>query len=320
MPVPHTFNTKFLVLLSLATFALLSTACGADATPQATPTFPPLDIITSTLPPTQTPRPSATPEPPTPTVPVDPVEGQTTSQLNVRSAPSAESDLLGTLPIFSKVEIIGKDPASAWWMIVYPESPNGTGWLTAQYVLVTSGAERVPVFNSPAQSETEPPTPGTTSEPGAAPTVQEGSAAAPSPDAPQADQSLASAFEDGDSAQAPAVSIVLSKASVRSFNYNSDISAPAGDLEDWVQFRLDGQAGSQITVSVVLNCTGSGAFNVELIQNSSTLQGWQEIPCGRASQLVLNLFVGAPYTLHLSPTQANNIQKYINYTLSVTLQ
>jgi len=274
-------------------------------------------IITATLPPTQTPHPSITPEPPTPTMPVEPVEGQTTSQLNVRSAPSAESDLLGTLPIFTKVQIIGKDPTSTWWLILYPESPNGTGWLTAQYVLVTSGAETVPVFNSAAQDAGESQASETTPETGADPGAQNGSAAAPSQ---QAAQSLASAFEDGDSSQAPAVSITLSKASVRSFNYSSDVSAPAGDLEDWVQFWLNGQTGSQITVSVVLNCTGSGTLNVELIQNNAALQGWQGISCGHPSQLVLSLFVGAPYTLHLSPTQTDNIQKYINYTLNVSLQ
>jgi uncharacterized protein YgiM (DUF1202 family) len=247
-------------------------------------------------------------------VPVAPVEGQTTSQLNVRSAPSAESDLLGSLQIFTKVQIVGKDPAGAWWMIVYPESPTETGWVTAQFVQVTTNTENVPVFRDQAQATTVD---VSASETGAATTVEAGGAGDP----PVASTlSLAAAFPDGDSAQAPAVSIALTKASVRSFNYNSDLSAPTGDPEDWVQFRLDGQAGQEATVSVILNCSGSGALSVELKQNNSVLQGWQEIACGHPSQLVLNLFVGAPYTLHLSLVQVNNIQKYINYTLSVALQ
>jgi uncharacterized protein YraI len=318
--VPHTHNVKSFVIVSLVIVALLSTACSADANPQATPTFPPLVIITSTLPPTQTARPSATLPLPTATVLVAPVEGQTTSQLNVRDAPSAEGALLGTIPIFTKIQIVGKDPASAWWMIVYPEGPSGTGWVTAQFVLVTSGAETVPVYNSPTQSAASSPDPVTTPETETGPTVEPGSAPAPSPASPPADQSLASAFEDGDSSQAPAVSIALSKSSVRSFNYSSDVSSPSGDPEDWIQFRLDGQTGQPITVSVVLNCTGSGALSIELMQNNSVLQGWQEIPCGHPSQLVLNLFVGAPYTLHLTTMRASDIQKYINYTLSVALQ
>jgi hypothetical protein len=302
----------------LAVFTLLSAACNPEALPPDPPTPTPLMIITSTLPPTQTPRPSATPEPPTPTVPVAPVEGQTISQLNVRSAPSAESDLLGTIQIATKVQIVGKDPTSTWWVIVYPESPTGTGWVTAQFVQVTAGTENVPVFKDQAQ-----PGPGNTSatvtvpEGGAAPTVEAGGAAIP---AAAPTLSLAAAFPDGDSAQAPAVSILLTKASVRSLNYSSDLSAPEGDPEDWVQFKLGGPSGQQTTVSVVIGCSGSGTLSVELIQNNSVLQGWQEIACVHPGQLILNLFVGAPYNLRISPTQTNNIQKYINYTLTVALQ
>jgi len=316
--VPHQRLTNSIVLLALAGFALLGAACSPEAVPADTPT-PTVLVITATLAPTQTPRPSATPAPPTPTEPVNPVEGQATSQLNVRSAPSAESEQLGSVQIFEKVQIVGKDPSGAWWLIVFPDSPTGTGWITAQFVQVT-GTEDVPVFNGPAQGANDTPVPVTTAETGAGPTVEPGSTAAPAAASPQPSQALASAFEDGDSAQAPAVSIALSKASVRSFNYSSDLSSPQGDPEDWIQFRLDGQAEQPVTVSVVFNCTGSGAWSVELIQNNAVLQGWQDLTCGRPSQLLLNLFVGAPYTLHLAPAQGNDIQKYINYTLIVSIQ
>jgi hypothetical protein len=306
-----------LTFIILAVIALLNTACSPEGIAPDTPTPTPLVIITATLPPTQTPRPSATPEPPSPTVPVAPVEGQTISQLNVRSAPSADSDLLGTVQIFTKVQIVGKDPTSTWWMIVYPESPTGTGWITAQFVQATN-TENVPVFNSQAQQGTGN-APATVAPPeaGAGPTVDTGSVAVSSP---ASSSSLAAAFPDGDSAQSPAVSIVLSKASVRSFNYSSDISSPEGDPEDWVQFKLDGPSGQETNVSVVLNCSGSGALSVELIQGNSALQSWQDITCGHPGQLLLNLYVGAPYYLRISPTQVNNIQKYINYTLIVSLQ
>ena len=134
---------------------LVSTACSAEVTVPDTPTPTPLLIITATLPPTQTPRPSPTPEPATPTVPVAPAEGQTISQLNVRSAPSAESDLLGTVQIFANVQIVGKDPTSGWWMIVYPASPTGTGWVTAQFVQV-SDPSNVPVIGAQPQGRTIP--------------------------------------------------------------------------------------------------------------------------------------------------------------------
>ena len=111
----------------------------------------------------------------------------------------------------------------------------------------------------------------------------------------------------------------LQRSAMRSFNYSSDISFPDGDTEDWVRFTLEGQAGQQITVSVVLNCSGSGALEVELIQNSVLLQGWDNIACGQASQLQLYLFAGAPYDLHLLPSRNNSALSYIAYTVIVQL-
>ena len=317
-PVPSNRLRPSGIAIFLAAFMLLNTACSPKATMPDTPTPTPLLFITATLPPTQTPVPSPTLAPPTATEVVTPAEGQTTAQLNVRSAPSAEGDLLGSLPIGTKIQIVGKNPAGTWWLIAYPDSPNGTGWVTAQYVQATN-TENVPVISNSNQPQPS----GDAPSPGAAPVAE----TSPSPGAGGAGDppvaptlSLASAFADGDSAQAPAVSIILSKASVRSFNYSSDVSAPDGDPEDWVQFTIDGQAGQGMTVSVRLDCTGSGALSVELIQNNSRLQGWQDITCGHSNQLILNLYVGAPYDLRISQTQANNIQKYISYTVIVTLE
>jgi len=249
-------------------------------------------------------------------VPFTPVEAQTTSQLNVRSAPSAEGELLGTVQIFDKVQIVGKDPTGGWWMILYPESPTGTGWITAQFVQATN-TQDVPVFSGQAQLAGDDPATDTNSETEAGPTVEPGSVAVPSE---EPTLTLATAYQDGDSTQSPAVSITLSKASVRSFNYSSDISSPAGDPEDWIQFTLDGQFGQQTNVSVILNCTGSSTMNIELIQNDSRLQSWDNIACGPPSQLLLSLFAGSPYYLRLLPSQTNNALNYINYSLLVSLQ
>jgi len=286
-----------------------TTACSAEVTVPDTPTPTELVIITATLPPTGTPPPSPTLEPATATPVVAPVEGQTISQLNVRSEPSAESNLLGTIQIGTNVQIVGKDPTSGWWMIVYLESPTGIGWVTAQFVQVADPSN-VPVFGGSASSPVNTPISG------AGPTVAAGGGPISSP-APTL--SLATAFPDGDSPQSPAVSITLSKASLRSFNYSSDISSPEGDPEDWVQFTLDGQFGQQTNVAVILNCSGSSALNVELIQNNALLQGWQEITCGQPSQLQLYLYAGAPYYLRLYPAQGNGPVNYVAYSVVVQL-
>lgn len=242
-------------------------------------------------------------------MPVAPSEGQTTSQLNVRSAPSADSAKLGTINIFAKVQIVGQDPTSDWWMIVYPESPTGTGWITAQFVQVPDSSN-VPVIAA------QPQTVENTPEGEAGPTVEAGSVITPSP-APTL--ILVTALPDGDSALSPAVSITLSAASTRSFSYSSDISSPEGDPDDWVQFTLDGQPGQQTTVSVALDCSGSSDLNLELVQNGTLLQGWENIACGQRSELHLFLFAGAPYSLRLYPAQGIGSLNYVAYTVIVQL-
>ena len=294
---------------------LSSTACSAEVTYPDTPTPTQQFVITATLPPTQTLRPSPTSEPATATPLVDPVEGQTISQLNVRSAPSAESNLLGSIPLATTVQIVGVDPTSGWWLIVYPQSPNGMGWVIAQFVQV-SNPQDVPVVSGGApvaeNTPTAQPVPGAE----ASPTVGAGGASPPSPGPTL---SLVTAFPDGDSVQSPAVSITLAKNSTRSFTYSSDISSPEGDPEDWVQFTLEGQSGQQTIVAVIFNCSGSNALNVELIQNQVLLQGWQDINCGQPSQLQLYLYSGSPYYLHLVPAQGANPVNYVAYTVTVQL-
>jgi len=111
--------------------------------PISTPTPP---VITLTLPATLPPVPTDTVTPP-PAPTIIPVEGTTSTQINVRAEPSTASTILGIIPANAKVEITGKDPGESWWEINYPSGRgvNGKGWVTAQYVITTSGAE-VPII------------------------------------------------------------------------------------------------------------------------------------------------------------------------------
>jgi len=370
----------------LAALALLASACGPSEPPPPTATDTPL-FITATLPPTLTPRPSPTVAPPTATPPVTPVEGQTTTQLNVRAAPSAASENLGTVTIFSRVQIVGKDPDENWWMIQFPEGPNGVGWITADYVQV-SGDPDVPVIGAapPSQGGSAPAEveatatvietvnvrsgPGTdynavgTVEAGqqvsltakdtlgawlqiAYPASPEGrgwvnaaflqaqgveglpiitesgqvigtGTPAPIPAGPT--PTVIAALPDGDSAAAPAAGLTLSPAELLSFSYSSDLSSPQGDAEDWVNFVIGGPSGKPETVSVVITCTGNSMLNLELIQNTSRLQAWSDVSCEGPKQLILSLFAGAPYTLHLLPSQGGSGLNYVSYTLTVSLR
>ncbi len=108
-------------------------------------------IITATLPPSPTLQPTDTPLPPPPSPTVAPVEGITSTQINVRSAPSTVSNVLGILPANSKVQIVGKDPGENWWQIIYGQGNDGKGWVTAKYIKTASKPE-VPVIGGSASN------------------------------------------------------------------------------------------------------------------------------------------------------------------------
>jgi len=102
-------------------------------------------VITVTHPPSPTLRLSETPLPPPPTPTVAPIQGTTSTQLNVRAAPSTASEVLGIIWAQQSVQIIGQGPGGNWWQIFYEASGNGKGWVTAQYV-ETAGKPDLPVI------------------------------------------------------------------------------------------------------------------------------------------------------------------------------
>jgi uncharacterized protein YraI len=148
-------NSKRATILLIALGLLsASTACSValvgNETPAATPT---IGLITATLPPTQTPHPSGTPIPPTPTITVQPVAGVTTTQVNVRGEPSLDAAVLGVIAATQTVQIIGQDNTRKWWMIQYDKGPDGLGWITAEFVRAPFNID-VPVIGGPAETDT----------------------------------------------------------------------------------------------------------------------------------------------------------------------
>ena len=143
-------NSKLLSILIL--LGLLSAGCAVTESPPPTPT---VSRVTASLPPTLPAPPTVTPPPPTPIPTLPPVAGTTTTQLNVRTQPSTGAESLGLLPIFSAVQILGRDAGGNWYQIVYPAGPGGKGWLTAQYVQVEAGVE-VPTLASGPGSGSAP--------------------------------------------------------------------------------------------------------------------------------------------------------------------
>ena len=297
--------------LAFLFFLFANTACQAEVIVPATATIIPtptsVAFITATLPATPISLPSPTLPPPPSVTPAPPAEGQTTSQLNVRNAPLADGEEIGRLEMFARVQIIGRDPTSAWWMILFPESATGKGWITTEFVQVADFSN-VPIIDAGPQVSIQASTTEASSNESVPPL--------PTSEAPQV---LVTAPEDGDSALNPAVNITLSKASIPVLNYANELSSPEGDAHDWVKFGLEGSVGQEKIVTVTSNCSGSGKLNIELLQNGVALQKWENIACGRASQLQLYLYVGAPYSLHFFIVQGNASLSYFSYTLSVQL-
>lgn len=136
----HVQKTIFL----LTAIALLVSGCSLNLSgPNAgTPTQ---FIITSTLSSSPPPPLTETAQPATAAPTPAPIEGTTSTQLNVRGEPSTASAPLGMIAAFAKVQIIGKEPGGIWYQIVYAQGPDGKGWVTAQYVDVKD-KDAIPVI------------------------------------------------------------------------------------------------------------------------------------------------------------------------------
>ena len=111
---------------------------------------------------------------------------------------------------------------------------------------------------------------------------------------------------DGDSAQSPAVKVILSVAGSRSFQYSSDVSSPDGDNEDWVEFTSFTQ-----TTLLSLDCFGNGTPTLEVLRNNI---GVQNLTCGE--KVVVNTAPENIYLVHIVSSSSGGLQ-YTRYILQV---
>jgi len=133
---------------TLVVIMLLLVGCSAQVSNKGEVTLTPF-IITATLPPSATPRPLETPLPLRDQPTIAPIEGTSSTPVNVRAEPSTASEVLGILPVNTKVEITGRDIGGNWWQIIYPSGVEGKAWVTAQYV-TTTGKPEVPIVGGDA--------------------------------------------------------------------------------------------------------------------------------------------------------------------------
>jgi uncharacterized protein YraI len=351
------------LIVHLFLLAVLSSGCSAGTEVEDTAS-PTLLINTPAPPATGTPIPTETPLPTSPLPTITPVEGTTSTQLNVRSQPSTAGEVLGIIPANTSVGIVGKDPAGNWWQILYEQGVDGKGWVTAQYVSagdssmvpVVGGEVSVPGGGNVAivqQQINVRSGPGTgfnslgtlnpqdvviltgkdanstwlqiAFEPGPdgkgwinagfvqaqgvenLPIISEAGqvigTGTPTEIPPTPSPTLLPAPVDNDSADNPIISVTFAPSGTRTLIYNGDVSAPAGDREDWIQFVPFSRE-----VLLEVSCSG-GDPEFELMQDTST-----DIRCN--GMQIVAVEPGTAAQIHIQAPD-EGAQNYQSYTIKV---
>jgi hypothetical protein len=128
--------------LSVYRVSIPATETGA-AEPGVTPTE-----TASTTPTEVAPTPTATPQP-------EPALLMSRANLNIRSGPGVNYEVIGLLAAGQSAEITGLSLDYGWWQIKFPAGPSGYGWVSAHYVTAQNSGS-VPLV--PAAFTPAPPT------------------------------------------------------------------------------------------------------------------------------------------------------------------
>ena len=176
---------RYRVFIPLALALFLMVGCAAPGNQPQQATTPPRTMV-----PTFTPKPAATPLPPTPTtVPATatPAEPPTATpppatatplpkpqavialnNLNIRGGPSTSYPSIARGAVGQRFEITGRNANSSWWQVCCVNSKNG--WIAAQYVRVEGNTGGVEVVKDVALPPTSVPQPTARPRPTSPPT------------------------------------------------------------------------------------------------------------------------------------------------------
>jgi uncharacterized membrane protein len=121
----------------------------------------------------------------------------TPATLNVRGGPGTSYGVVAKVRRGETYPVLGRDVATGWVQIAVPAAPSGAGWVSSQYVTIsTTGASTQPVATG-GPSTASPPGAAAPSQPAASPATGSAVPASPTPPAsPGAGQaSLVTDFE-----------------------------------------------------------------------------------------------------------------------------
>jgi hypothetical protein len=68
---------------------------------------------------------------------------------NIRSGPGTVYPVYGVMLVGEIANVLGKDQTGTWYVIVYPKSPNGQGWIWGNLVTLCGDHSNVPVVAAP---------------------------------------------------------------------------------------------------------------------------------------------------------------------------
>jgi hypothetical protein len=207
------------------------------------------------------------------------VSGLVTQKVNVRNGPGTTYESLGVLNPNDVVFITGRDSGSKWVQVEFADTPDGKGWVTAEF-LQAGNFENVPLIGGEEE-------------------IIALTAVIPT----AADSTAPQAMLDGDSMQSPLTTVSFSPTGSRALQVNGDVSAPDGDVEDWIQFNTT-QGG---VVKIKVTCSGA-ALRVELWNQESPVD---DFSCGGSSLEITE--AGSNYFLRLMQNEPG----YMGYTLNL---
>jgi uncharacterized protein YraI len=119
------------------------------ATP--TPTSAILQLPTAT--PTILGGPTATPSR---TPSYAPVIAQALGDINLRSGPGTNTDIVGQLKAGDTVPVIGRSIQYRWYVVAWKDAPNGQAWVYQDLVIITGDITTVPIMEAPAAPTIDP--------------------------------------------------------------------------------------------------------------------------------------------------------------------
>ncbi|GAB4568768.1 MAG: hypothetical protein Fur0017_12520 [Anaerolineales bacterium] len=213
------------------------------------------------------------------------VRGVVLRGINVRNGPGQNFESLGLLNQNDVVSILEKDPSGTWIKIEYPAAPDAVGWVAAEFLQIEN-VDAIPTFAVTAEA-----------------------IATKGVEAPEIPAPAQTAWMDGDSADFPLADFLLLPNSYHTVQFQGWVSAPGGDLEDWLTFVSQ---SDDVVIQVL--CDSSGV-KVELL-SSVEAPNLLELNCGDVQKV--QTVESQRYYLKISSLQTG-APVFIEYKLKIKI-